>query len=222
VYQLGEATIPPLAVKYRRPDGVEGEVRTEPLILKVGTRLPKDAAQQKLADIHGPLSLAIGPAFWIAVAALALIAVALILWLVRRRRKPAPGIVAAPAQTADAEALQALIALAASDILARRDYRGYYIALTTIAKRYLERRLDAPVLEMTTAEMVAFLRHTEKAADLVTPMRDLAGAADQIKFARGAGLAAEAERHMSAVRAMVEALEARFAPPPVGEQQRVA
>jgi hypothetical protein len=45
-------------------------------------------------------------------------------------------------------------------------------------------------------------------------MRDLAQAADQIKFARGQGLAQAAERHLAAVRALVPALEARLHPAP--------
>jgi hypothetical protein len=111
-----------------------------------------------------------------------------------------------------AEARAALSALLASDLLGRGDHRGFYIALTALAKRYLERRLGAPVLEMTTSEMVAFLRDVPKVRDLVTPMRDLANAADQIKFARGAGLHAEAERHTEAVRGVVRAVEESFAP----------
>jgi len=41
-------------------------------------------------------------------------------------------------------------------------------------------------------------------------MRDLSGAADQIKFARGSGLQEEAERHLAATRALIEALETRL------------
>src|SRR5439155_24938681 len=88
----------------------------------------------------------------------------------------------------------------------------FYIELTLIAKRYLERRLQAPIVEMTTAEMLSHLRATPVGADLAPTLRDLAGAADQIKFARGQGLTEEAERHLSATRAVVEAVEARLRP----------
>jgi len=66
--------------------------------------------------------------------------------------------------------------------------------------------------EMTTAEMLSRLRSMPVGADLAPALRDLAGAADQIKFARGQGLAEEAERHLSATRAMVETVEARLKP----------
>ena len=64
--------------------------------------------------------------------------------------------------------------LARADHFARGDGRGYYIALSAIAKRYLERRLGAPVVEMTTAEMLAFLRESTPATALGGPMRDVA------------------------------------------------
>jgi len=214
VFELSDAEVPALTVKYRLPDGREGEATTEPVALQIVSRLPKDADPQKIADVRGPLALAIGGAFWVALAVVVVGLAALVFWLVRRRRAPTAAAAAPPPLDPALEARTALAALVASDLLVRADHRGFYIALTAIAKRYLERRLGAPVLEMTTAEMVAFLRDSPKAPGLVGPMRDLAGAADQIKFARGAGLTAEAERHTEAVRGMIETVEAAFAPPP--------
>jgi hypothetical protein len=222
LFELTDAKVPSVAVKYRKPDGSEAEVATEPIAMRIASRLAKDADPQKIADIRGPVSLAVGPAFWIALGLLIAGLVALVVWLIRRRR-PTASAASVPPPPADpaAEAQEALAVLIASGVLARGDHRGFYIALTAIAKRYLERRLGAPVLEMTTAEMVAFLRDAPKARGLVTPMRDLANAADQIKFARGAGLHAEAERHTDAVREVIRTIEAAFAPTPA-EQEKVA
>ncbi len=65
---------------------------------------------------------------------------------------------------------------------------------------------------MTSAETLAFLRAHLHGGELVPVVRDLAEAADRIKFARGQGLVPEAERHLAAVRALVPALEARLRP----------
>jgi hypothetical protein len=224
VFELSDATIPALTVEYRLPDGTAGKAATEPVALKVVSRLPKDADPQKIADVRGPLSLSVGRAFWVTLGILGAGLAALVFWLVRRRRRPAlaPATPTAPPLDPAAEARAALAALVAADFLARGDHRGFYIVLTAIAKRYLERRLGAPVLEMTTAEMVAFLRDSPPTSALVGPMRDLAGAADQIKFARGAGLTAEAERHTEAVRGMIATTEAAFAPPPAAAAEKVA
>lgn len=214
VFALGEAEIPPIPVRYRLPDGTEGQASSAPVPLKVASLLPKDPREQKLADIHGPQAVGIGRAFWIGfVVALGLVA-AVVVWLVRRRREAeAPGAVPLPDVPADAEALRALAALAASGLLARGEYRPFYIRLTAVAKRYLERRLGAPILEMTTAETLGFLRGHRHGSDLLPAVRDLAEAADRIKFARGEGVAEEAARHLDAVRALVPAFEAKLRPP---------
>ncbi|HEY6552278.1 MAG TPA: hypothetical protein VI669_02940 [Vicinamibacteria bacterium] len=224
LFELTDAKVPTVVVRYRGADGTSGEAATEPVAVKIVSRLAKDADPLKIADIRGPVSLTVGRAFWIAIGLILAAILAVVIWRVRRRRRPAEStITASPPKDPAAEAREALAALAASGLLARGDHRGFYIALTAIAKRYLERRLAAPVLEMTTSEMVAFLRDSPKGQSLVTPMRDLASAADQIKFARGAGLQAEAERHTEAVLSMIRSLEAALAPPaPPAEQEKVA
>ena len=213
VFAIGEAQVPAIPVHYRLPSGAEGDIQTAPIALKVVSLLPREKDEQKLADIRGPVGLAVGRAFWISAAALTVVLAALAFWLwSRSRRKAVPAAVSVPALAPDEEVRRALDALLASGRLARGEYRPFYIELSAIAKAYLEKRLGAPILEMTTAEMLASLRGSAHGADLVAPMRDLAGAADQIKFARGAGLAAEAERHLAAVRALVVGLEARRKP----------
>jgi hypothetical protein len=213
VFALDLTAFPPVPVRYRLPGGTEGVASSEAIPLKVVSLLPKDPREQKLSDIRGPLSVGIGRAFWVGlVLALGLVA-ALAGWLLRRRRKAEPpAAVAVPEVPADAEALRALAALAASGLLARGEFRPFYIRLTALAKRYLERRLGAPVLEMTTAETLAFLRGHPHGGDLLPVVRDLAEAADRIKFARGQGLGEEAERHLAAVRALVPSLEAKLRP----------
>ncbi len=215
VYALGDATIPPIPVRYRLADGTSGEATSLPITVKVVSLLPKDPRERKLADIRPPEPVSIGRAFWIALgAALALLAALAASFLRRRRRPEVGGAPAAPALAPDVEALRALDALAASGRLARGELRPFYIELTAVAKRYLERRLLAPVLEMTTAETLAFLRAHPHGRDFVPVVREVAESADRIKFARGQGLAEEAGRHLAAVRALVGALEARLAPPP--------
>jgi hypothetical protein len=211
---LQDVAVPVIRARYRLPDGSQGEAATEPIPLRIVSVLPKDPSEQKLADIHGPLPLPIGRPFWLALGAAALLLGAGILWLLRSRRRRQPLSAGEPELPPHAQAARALDALVASGRLARGELRAFYIELAEIAKRYLERRLDAPVLEMTSAEMVAFLRDNIHAHALAPAMRDLAFAADQVKFARGSGEAQEAERHLAAVRAAIDALEARLAPKP--------
>jgi hypothetical protein len=212
-FALGEVQVPSVAVTYRLPDGTVGTATTRPIPLRILSVLPKDPKEQKLVDIRGPLSLRIGRAFWIAVgvAAAVLVALAVLLWRRLRKRKEVPRP-AAPAVTPDAAALLALDRLAASGRLHRGEFRGFYIELVAIAKEYLEVRLAAPVREMTSAETVAFLRDHPAAREQAPAVRDMALAADRVKFARGAALEEEALRHLAAARGMIAAVEARLRP----------
>jgi hypothetical protein len=221
VYALGDATIPPIPVRYRLPDGTTGEASSEPIVLKVASLLPKDPQQHTLADIRGPEPIGIGRVFWTALVAAVALGAAFVLWIVRRRRKrEGPHAPSVPELAPDAEARHALDALVSSGLLQRGEFRGFYIQLTVVAKRYLERRLGAPVLEMTTAETLAFLRAHPHGEALLAVVRDVSDAADCVKFALGQSLVDEAERHLAAVRGLVASLEARLQPrtPDAGEK----
>jgi hypothetical protein len=224
VFALGELQTPPVPVRYRLADGTEGEAASGPLSLKVVSLLPKEEAEQKLADIRGPASVGIGRAFWAALAVALLIVGAIVILLLRRkRRSSAPLAPPVPELAPDVEALGALEALAREGLPARGELRAFYIRLSVIAKRYLERRLGATVLEMTSAETLAFLRGHPHGGELMPVVRDLAGAADRIKFAKGQGLVPEAERHLASVQALVPALEARLRPaPPLDAEGKAA
>jgi hypothetical protein len=122
----------------------------------------------------------------------------------------------------DVEALQALEALSRAGQLERGEHRGFYIVLLDVAKRYLERRLAAPVLEMTSSEMAAFLRDHPQASVFAGRVREMAGAADAVKFARGDALADEARRHLEAARDVVRGLEERLRPAVPDPQEKAA
>jgi hypothetical protein len=214
VFSLGEVSIPPISVKYRLSDGAEGTISSRAVPLTIVSALPKDPEQQKLADVRAPVGLSIAPVVYVAVAILLLLAAFVVFWLVRRRRRQKTGSqsTAAPPIPPDVEAREALERLAAQNLPGRGEFRAYYIALAEIAKRYLERRLERPVLEMTSAETVAFLRDHHQTGGLAPPMRDLSGAADRVKFARGKGLEDEAARHLDFTRHMIQTLEERLRP----------
>ena len=212
-YAIGEVEVPAIAVKYRLPDGGEGEARSEAIPLAIGSLLPKEEGERALVDIRGPVKLPLGPFFWGWLGAAAALVAAVVALALRRRRRPrATAAPAAPELPPDVEAIAALDALAASPLLAAADLKPYYVALAEVAKRYLERRLGAPVLEMTSTETVALLRESQAARELTSPLRELLLAADQVKFARGHSERVTAERHLAAVRAMVALLEARLRP----------
>ncbi len=206
-FTLHEAIVPPLTVRFQLPDGTEGEASSEAVPLHLVSALPKGEDNPTLADVVAPVAVPVTWLFLLALAVLGAVTTAAAVALLRRRRhrvgKPAPVLTVPP----DQEALRALEQLSQAGVLEREDYRAFYIALMEIVKRYLERRLSAPVLEMTSTEMGAFLRRHRLGKELAPIARELASAADQVKFARGSAQRAAAERHLAEARGLVAALE---------------
>lgn len=209
-FALDEVTLSPIEVGYRLPDGTVGKVSSEAVKVKVGSLLSKSSADQELVDVRPPVRLLPGAPFWIALAiVLGLIGLA-VAWLVRRRRRvTAPLAEVVSVVPPEVEARAALDGLTVDTLDGEEAFRAFYIRLTEIAKRYLERRLAAPVLEMTSAEVTAYLRDHPYGSGVLSPMRELGLTADHVKFARGSSRQEEARRQLLAVRAVVDEVEAR-------------
>jgi len=211
VFAVGDVAVPAIPVKYRLADGTEGGVATAAVPLRIVSLLPKgEGNEPKLVDIRGPGAVSIGRVFWIALAVAALLVAAMVgLFLKRRRRAEAP-TAARPADPPDVDALRALDALGQSGLLERGEARAFYIELVAIVKGYLERRLEAPLLEMTSQEAGVFLKGHPEAAPLASAFREMCGAADQVKFARGGAVVEEGQRHLTGARSLVSTLESRM------------
>ncbi len=209
VFGLDEVTIPAVTATCEQPDGTRGEVATAPLAIKVSSLLPDDPEEQRLADLRPPVGLPAGAPFWIALGVLLAGLVSAAVWWWRRRRRAAGITERAPVPEVPPaeEALGALRRLEAAGLLERGELRAFYIEVVAIAKRYLERRLAAPVLEMTSAETFAFLRDHPVAGNVAGRVRELTAAADEVKFAGNPGEQARARRHLDQVRGVVDELE---------------
>ncbi len=208
VFALDEVTIPAITATFKLPDGTRGEAKSEPVVVRVASLLPEDPEEQKLADLRPPMALPAGALFWIALG-LSLLGVAgALTWWWRRRRVvggTAPPKI--PQLSPPEEARAALRQLDEAGLVERRELRGFYIELAVIAKRYLERRLDAPVLEMTSTETAAFLRDHPVARRLAAAVRELTSAADEVKFAGGQVDEVQARRHWQQAWDLVDELE---------------
>jgi hypothetical protein len=185
--EAGRLQIDPIPVAYtdRRPDadGREKTIETGPLSVEV-TSLVGDKTPT-LAELHppaAPVELSSRLAPWVCTGAvLAICAAAAIAWLKRRRRRKAA--VAARPLTAEELANLELDRLVESD-LANRDVKQFYVELTAIVRRYIERTTGIRAPEQTTEE---FLREISRAKtfddDVRMRLRDFLESADLVKFA---------------------------------------
>jgi hypothetical protein len=217
-FALDEVAVPAVAVGYKLPGGQAGSAASQTISLKVETLLPKGDEGKKPADIRPPVSIPVSVLFWVAVGLGVAVLAGLVVWLVKRRR---PGTAkaepAVPVVPPDVEARLALEGLTASGLAQQERFKEFYVTLVEIAKRYLERRLEGPVLEMTSHEVVGFLRDHAHCQDLAPAVRDLTNTADFVKFAKGSAAVAAALHHLDGVRSLVQTLESRLAAPSQGQ-----
>jgi hypothetical protein len=203
VFALGaEARIPEIEVRYRSGDGTEGVVKSAPVPLNVISSLDPNEQDPAPADFAPPVPVLVSRAFWIAGGVAGLLAVALLVLLVRRLRLPKKPVEVSmtPALSPEEEAMTRLERLAAAR--ATQDPKIFYIELIQVVKLYLERRLHAPVLEMTSTETMTFVKNHAWTAPHAAGLRDLVTSADLVKFG-GSSDASNADRQIQMARELI-------------------
>ncbi|MFH2054581.1 MAG: BatD family protein [bacterium] len=184
-FTTGEYQIPPLTISYLTPAGERKSVATDPLPITVKSLLTGEDAE----DIHslkGPRAFEPDTPWWlIIIAAVVLAAVALFVYLYRRARKPIDLL----AEEIDPRlpweiALEDLGELKASDLIAKGQFKLFYLRLSEIFRAYLERRYGISALERTTWEII----HEFRALSLPEAEEKLIGGflneCDLVKFAK--------------------------------------
>ena len=192
VYKLeptrtGKLSIWPISVTFTddRPggDGKEHTIETEGLTVQVesvlGTELPSLGALKPAAGpVELPQSGRAG-VWWLILLLAAIGVVPLVWWLRRRRRKAVAEKTLSPREQAYLE-LERLLA----DGLAERDVKLFYVELTGVVRRYIERTTGIRAPEETTEEFLREIsrRHTFRPEES-RRLRDFLESADLVKFA---------------------------------------
>jgi hypothetical protein len=203
VFAIGaEGRIPEIEVQYKAIDGSTGSVKSTPVALNVVSTLDPNAKNQDPADFAPPLPVLVSRAFWVASSVASLLLVAGLVLLIRRIKFPKKPVdpTMTPAISPEEEALTGLDKLATARLV--KEPRAFYIELVQILKQYLERRLEAPVLEMTSTETLAFVKTHSWTTPHAVALRDLVTSADLVKFG-GSSDATNADRQIQLVRDMV-------------------
>jgi hypothetical protein len=189
--RIGILTLPPLAVRVQEagagPAGMR-EVQSPPVTVTVVSILPEDVDLALHKDIAPPVTLRASGGGFLLWAALAALAGGLALLAVRRLRPRWARRASAPAPGLRAAHLVALDELDSLQQLHPADERGiedYYLRLSAILRRYVERRFELEALSRTTEEVVADARaSTEELRAQGERIGALLGPCDLVKFAR--------------------------------------
>jgi hypothetical protein len=190
VYRLepsgsGEQTIHPIPISFRSADGKTHTVETEALTLTVSSIVEQEAPSlASLRAAAGPIPLQ-GPgtgSIWIAATVLAALAgaVGVIAWRRWRRRPEADTPRLSPRELAHQE-LQRLIE---DDPLGRGDLQTFFVGLTGIVRRYIERTTEIRAPEQTTPEFLrAMQSHPSFDERKKHELKAFLESADLVKFA---------------------------------------
>ena len=184
--QAGELIVAPITIKFTDNravgDGAEYELQTDPVVVTV-TTMVSDAAPS-LTDLHplaDPLSAPTSSRWWwwwLPIPLLPLIA-----WILWRLLRKSPFAVAGVSESAREWALQELRVLEDSG-LSQQDSKQFYVVLTSIVRRYIERTTGIRAPEQTTQEFLQEVtRRHDFPTDEKTSLQEFLESADLVKFA---------------------------------------
>ncbi len=152
-----------------------------------GSRLPSagNANASAMTDIHDikpilAMDSHLTWLFWLAGALLCLGLLFLAWCLYKKRRKPDSAGALGTALSPEQEAYQALDRLAAESGLPAKQF---YFRLSSVVRRYVERRFEFPAAEMTTEELLPRVDRLPLNQELARNLKQFCRYADPIKFA---------------------------------------
>ncbi len=214
--KTGELPLPGIAVE----DGSGSAVSSPPgsATVKVASVLPPGTAVPTPDPLRAPVGVTGLPWEWAPPLVAILLPLALLAWAILRRRRRGGtdrGKDAAPELPPIQELERALAAI-------RRDLGKEPAALTCdrlagAVRRYLERRLGEPAMEMTTFELRRLARRLGWPHGLQEALRRPLETADRVRFARAKLTQAELVAAVASAQDLGRALEARLGDGAEGE-----
>lgn len=176
LFSPGSFTTPPFDVTVTDGAGSLQTVTAAPATVALASVLqPGDS---ELRDIKGQASLPL-PAVWPwIVAALAIVALAVLAFVLVRRRS----VAAVDNRLPHEKALDALAGIEAMRLPEQERFKEYYTLVSNTVRTYIERRFGVPALERTTSEIRSDLRRTDMAEDVKAQLVLFLQESDLMKF----------------------------------------
>lgn len=186
--QIGELTVWPVAVRFTdNRTGGQGQpqtVETEGLTITVKSMLESETPS--LADLDaaaGPQPLPAPRSFalwWLAGGLIALALAGGVVWFVRSRRRRAEQMRPPTPQELAHQELKKIL----NEQLADRDVKVFYVELTGVVRRYIERTTGIHAPEQTTEEFLHEISTTRSFSEVHSrKLQDFLESADLVKFA---------------------------------------
>lgn len=185
-FTTGEYVIPPIEITYTDPDGNKKSISSERIFITVKS---VGATQSEMEDIRGlkpPIDIkGVNRIFYIL--GLLIIAVGFFVWLYLRSRARALKIPEIPEELRRPPwevAISELQALRDSDLLKKKFIKQYYINLSEIIRKYIQRRFQIVALDRTTQEIKQELKGIRIDLSIIELINDFLRDCDLVKFAK--------------------------------------
>lgn len=147
---------------------------------------------------------------WMKIAAIltAILVIYLIYILLKSRKKKLPvKKIAMPKLSAIDEAMQALDHLEKSDVLPSGKVKEFHTTLTGIFKRYTSRKLNEPVDNLTSDELLLILNNKQTSRDAIALTANSFRMADAVKFAKFQPSPEESKDSLVTIRKVISDIE---------------
>jgi hypothetical protein len=209
----GNFEIPPLVVRYARPDDngageFENELASDSMKIEVRSVLTTQDAVTSPRDITGTLEPRIEKSPWkiatlVAIAVLLLAALIFAIIAYRRRAKHVPPVLP------EVWALRELAALNIDAWLAEGRAREFYYRISEVVRGYVERQFGLAAPDMTTEEFLETLLRNRRAIPYDThKLGEFLQKCDMVKYAAVSPQRPDAEDAVGAARSFVDATAA--------------
>jgi hypothetical protein len=182
-FQTGDFAIGPFPIKLL-PGQDGSEEKTGRLAIHVRSLL--EESDKDIKPLKEPLPLGGDPRHLLPYAAvsLLLLLLAALFLLLRKRAQGRRVLAVVPPPPPEDELEASLQRLRQGGLLPRGEYRAFFIALSAMLKRFIQRAYGFNAEECTTAETVPRLRESEADAAIVSGLEAVLTQADLAKFAR--------------------------------------
>lgn len=184
-YDSGSFVIPSLLIPYKsKNDTVLYFVTTDSLVISIHTIAVDTTAEIK--DIKEPLTI---PLDWLQIAIVilaVLILVMIIYYFVKKYLRKNKGIIEGKIvkKLPHEEALESLTVLKEKKLWQNGFIKEYHTDITGIIRKYYEERFSLPALELTTSEVIEYLKKNAETSEIVDLTDDFLNNADMVKFAK--------------------------------------
>jgi len=205
-FTTGEYVIPPIEITYAGPDGEKKSISSERIFITVRSVGATEAEMEDIRGLKPPIDVKGGSKVFYA-GALLLLAAGFLAWFYLRSRAKALKIPEIPKELkkpAWEVATSELQALRDSGLLKQGLIKQYYIDLSEIIRKYIQRRFQVLALDRTTQEIKQELKGIKIDRGIIDLIHSFLQDCDLVKFAKFIPSEAQINQHLKQAFEIVE------------------